>query len=148
MAAVMAARQAARYGAIAKQSGANPKVRAEAQMAMLSLAVAARRAQEIGIADAAADKRVMAQLGQAQRHTAKAVRIARRPRRRARVFRAIVVLVGAGVVGSAAYGKWKPRATPQQPTDLPAQRTADLASPTTADPLLPEAGDGRQVESA
>ena len=65
LAAALAARKAARYGAIAKQSAANPRVRAEALMAMLSLAAATERAQETGIVDAATDKRVMTQLGQA-----------------------------------------------------------------------------------
>ena len=137
MAAVIAARQAARYGALAKQTTANPRVRAEARMAMLSLALAARQAQETGIADAVSDKRVMDQLRQAGRHSAKAVKIAKHARRRARVVRTTAFLAGAALVGCVAYGGRKMYAQPQQPSNLSPDDTADSGSPTAGGATAP-----------
>jgi hypothetical protein len=125
LAAMATARQASRYGTTVKESAANPKVRAEARMALLSLALAGQRARKVGIAAASRDKQVAAQLLRAQRHAAKAVSTAKRPKGRHRIIRTSVVVAGAGAAGGAAYASWKTRPQPRPPTaDPPAQADA------------------------
>lgn len=113
-----AAAQARRYAGTMKDSAANPRVRAEARLALASLVLAGQRARKVGITGASSDKRVLAQLRQAQRHAGKAVATARHARRRQRVIRAFTVIAGAGAVGGAAYAGWKTRAEPEPPTDV------------------------------
>ena len=120
-----AAAQARRYAGTMKDSAANPKVRAEARLALASLVLAGQRARKVGITGASSDKRVLGQLRQAQRHAGKAVATARHARRRQRVIRAFTVIAGAGAVGGAAYAGWKTRAEPGPATDVA------LSSPPT-----------------
>jgi hypothetical protein len=131
LAAANAAKQASRYGATVKQSATNPRVQAEARLAVMSLVLATKRARKVGVAGTPHDKRVMAQLLQARHHAAKAARIARHPRRRERVIRTTMVLAGAGAVGGAAYAGSKLRAQPPQPLEsAPANTTAPGSTPT------------------
>ena len=115
IAAARAAERASGYGEVIRDAAASPRVRAEAQLALASLAVAGRRAQELGVADAALDNRVAGQLRQARRHAARAMALAGRARRRRRLLRRAAVVAGAGAVGGAAYAGWKLRARPERP---------------------------------
>ena len=128
MAAAVAAGRAREYSASVKESVNNPKVRAEARLALISLALAGQRARKVGILEAPNDKRVLAQLLQARRHATKAATTARNARRRHRVIRRVTVIVGAGAVGGAAYASWKVRSQPE------AAGTAAIASPPAYDP--------------
>jgi hypothetical protein len=130
MAAAQTAGRAREYGATVKESASNPKVRAEARLALASLVLAGQRVRTVGILDAPGDKRVMAQLLQARRHAGKAVMTARTARRRRRVMRAMTVIAGASAVGGAAYAGWKVRPHPE-----PAATTAIQPTPVHAAPV-------------
>ena len=123
--ALMAAADAA---ATLKESTANPRVRAEARLAVSSLVLAGKRARKIGFADATSDRRVMAQLRQARRHAGRAVRTTRRARRRHRVIRATRIIAGAGALGGAAYAGWKLRADAETADRTPASPPADITA--------------------
>jgi hypothetical protein len=98
---------------------ANPKIRAETRLALLSLVRARTRAQKIGLEAASSDRRVTAELSRATRHAGKALKIARRSRRRHRAVRKTTVVVGAGALGGATYLGWKRRAQAQRPVEGP-----------------------------
>jgi hypothetical protein len=120
MAAAGAAGHARQYGTSVRETATNPKVRAETRLAMASLILAGQRARKLGLVDATGDKRVIAQLRQAQRHAGRAVTTVQRERRRRRVVHRAVLLAGAGALSGAAYAGWKVRAQPEPTqTDTP-----------------------------
>jgi hypothetical protein len=110
MDATRAAQSAARLGAAAKQAAANPKVQAETRRAAARLVLAARRAREVGVANASGDKQIATELRRAREHAARAIIAARYPKPKRHLVRTTLILTGAG---GAAYAGWRVYARPQ-----------------------------------
>ena len=108
--ATRAAQTAARYGTAARQAAANPKVQAETRRAAARLMLAARRAREVGVANASGDKQLATELRRAREHAARAIIAARYPRPKRHLVRTTLILTGAG---GAAYAGWRVYARPQ-----------------------------------
>jgi hypothetical protein len=123
-----ATRRASRLTMTAKQAAANPKVQAEARLAVSDLARAGQRARRVGVANAYNDKQVVTQLRQASSHVSRAVAAARHPRPKRRIIRATAITAGAGALGGAAYTGWRAYSGPPSNLREPATATDDGAS--------------------
>jgi len=95
-------RRAARLGLPAKRVATDPKVHAETRRAMADALRAARRARQVGAAQALTDKRVARKIRDATRHASRAARRAVQPPRH-RVRNTTIAVVGAGMLAGAAY---------------------------------------------
>ncbi len=109
---VKATRRASRLSGTVKQVAANPKVTAEARLAVSGLARAGQRARRVGLANVFGDKQVATQLRQASSHASNAVAAARHPRPGHRILRATAIVAGAGALGGAAYAGWRTYSRP------------------------------------
>ena len=105
--ATKAMRRASRVTATVRQVAANPKVTAEAKLAVSGLARAGQRARRVGIANLGNDPQVATELRQASSHASNAVAAARHPRHEKGIARATAITAGAGALGGAAYITWR-----------------------------------------
>ncbi len=102
-----AMRRASKLTATVRQVAADPKVTAEAKLAVSGLARAGQRARRVGIANLGNDQQVATELRRASSHASNAVAAARHPRAEKRIARATAITAGAGALGGAAYVTWK-----------------------------------------
>jgi hypothetical protein len=100
-------RRASRLTGTVKQTVANPKVQAEAKLAVSDFLRAAQRARKVGLAKALEDKQLVDQLQQASSHASKAVAVASSQRRRHFIPGATLITVGGGLLGGAVYVGWR-----------------------------------------
>jgi hypothetical protein len=130
-----AAERASRTAGTARRVAANPRVRKEVRLALAAIALASKRAREVGVAHAPRDRRLASHLRHAGQHASKAMTIAERvSRKRRNVRKTATISIGAGALGGAAYAGWKMYGRPEpaavySPLSQAAQSTADKASP-------------------
>ena len=109
---IKATRQASRFTVTVKHAAANPKVTAEARLAVSGLARAGQRARRLGVANVFGDKQVATELRQVSSHASNALAAARHRRPGRRIVRATAITAGAGALGGAAYIGWRAYSRP------------------------------------
>jgi hypothetical protein len=134
-----ATQRASQSAATARQVAANPKARKQTRLALSAMALASERAREVGLTNAAHDRRFASHLRHAREHASKAITFAQRATRKRRTLRkTATITIGAGALGGAAYAGWKMYGNPRSQT--PPSSSPSQVQPDNAPPAAP-AGD-------
>jgi len=89
-----------------QRAATDPRVRKEARKASENATRAARRAQQIGLAQALNDRKVARYSRKASEHATKAANLATNPPKN-RLRKVTVIVLGTGAVAGAAYAGWR-----------------------------------------
>ena len=111
-------RQANRMKEPVKRAATDRRVRKEARRASENATLAARRVQQVGLANALNDRKVARYSKRATEHATKAANLATNPPTN-RLRKVTVVVLGTGALAGVAYGGWRRNA---------ASREAQIAS--------------------